>query len=277
MLSIDLKGKNALITGAGRGLGRADAFALAKAGASLALTDVVVGDGEDEGRAAALGPLAQVMVAQKRNRLAETAEECRAFGVPVISFRMDVTDSSDIDRARERVLSELGPIDILINNAGTLDHLGQLTDQRDELWARDLAVNLTGGYRVTKAFWPDLKQGHDGRVVFVSSVAGTLGGFGQASYASSKAGILGLMRTLALEGSRHGIRVNAVVPGVIGTDAMNFANPNMVERMVGRTALRRAGTPEEVASVVVFLVSDLSAYVTGVALPVSGGIDLFTF
>jgi 3-oxoacyl-[acyl-carrier protein] reductase len=111
----------------------------------------------------------------------------------------------------------------------------------------------------------------------MASVAGTLGGFGQASYSTTKAGILGLTRTLALEGARHGITANAVVPGIIGTEAFNFGNPEMNERMVKRTAMRRAGEPQEVANAVAFLCSDLAAYITGVALNVSGGIELFTF
>jgi 3-oxoacyl-[acyl-carrier protein] reductase len=116
-----------------------------------------------------------------------------------------------------------------------------------------------------------------GRIVTMASVAGTLGGFGQASYATTKAGVIGLTKTLALEGARHGITSNAIVAGVIGTEAFGFGNEEMNERMVRRTALRRAGEPQEVANVIAFLCSDLASYVTGVALEVSGGIELFTF
>jgi 3-oxoacyl-[acyl-carrier protein] reductase len=277
VLGIDLSGRVALITGAARGLGRADALALAQAGCDLVLTDVVVWDAEDRARAEALGPLSQVMEAQGVNRLAQTAEECRAAGVRVRTERMDVTDPEEVGRVVASTLGAWGRIDILVNNAGTLDHLGQLTAQQDPLWERDLRVNLTGAYRVTKTVWPHMQARRDGRVVFVSSVAGTMGGFGQASYASTKAGLLGLMRTLALEGARHGIRVNAVVPGVIGSEAGQMIQPALRERMVSRTALRRDGTPQEVAHAIAFLVSDLASYVTGVALPVAGGIDLFTF
>jgi 3-oxoacyl-[acyl-carrier protein] reductase len=116
-----------------------------------------------------------------------------------------------------------------------------------------------------------------GRIVTMSSVAGTLGGFGQASYAATKAGVIGLTKTLALEGARRGITANTIVAGIIGTEAFAFGNPEMNERMVRRTALRRTGEPEEVANVIVFLCSDLASYVTGAAIPVTGGIDLFTF
>jgi 3-oxoacyl-[acyl-carrier protein] reductase len=111
----------------------------------------------------------------------------------------------------------------------------------------------------------------------MASVAGTLGGFGQASYSTTKAGLLGFTRTLALEGARHAITCNAIVPGIIATEAFNFGNPDMNERMIGRTAMRRPGEPQEVANAIAFLCSDLASYITGVALNVSGGIELFTF
>jgi 3-oxoacyl-[acyl-carrier protein] reductase len=116
-----------------------------------------------------------------------------------------------------------------------------------------------------------------GRIVNMSSVAGTLGGFGQASYSTTKAGLLGLTRTLAMEGARHGITCNAIVPGVIGTEAFAMANAEMNERIVKRTALRRAGDPQEIANAIAFLCSDLASYITGVELNVSGGVELFVF
>jgi 3-oxoacyl-[acyl-carrier protein] reductase len=108
-------------------------------------------------------------------------------------------------------------------------------------------------------------------------VAGTLGGFGQASYSTTKAGLLGLTKSLALEGARHGITVNAIVPGIIGTEAFYFGNPEMNERMIRRTAMRRAGDPQDIANAIAFLTSDLASYITGVELNVAGGIELFTF
>jgi 3-oxoacyl-[acyl-carrier protein] reductase len=176
-----------------------------------------------------------------------------------------------------RTVEELGSVDILVNNAGTLDHVGQLENQIPELWERDLRVNLTGAFNCCRAVWPHMKERGWGRIVNMASVAGTLGGFGQASYATTKAGLLGLTKSLALEGARHGITVNAIVPGIIGTEAFHFGNPQMNERMVKRTALRRHGEPQEIANAVAFLSSDLAAYITGVGLNVSGGIELFTF
>ena len=176
-----------------------------------------------------------------------------------------------------RAVEELGSVDILVNNAGTLDHVGQLPNQSPELWERDLRVNLTGAFNCAQAVWPHMSEREWGRIVNMASVAGTLGGFGQASYSTTKAGLLGLTRTLAIEGARHGITCNAIVPGVIGTEAFYLANEAMNERIVKRTAMKRPGEPQEIANVIAFLCSDLASYITGVGLKVDGGVELFIF
>jgi 3-oxoacyl-[acyl-carrier protein] reductase len=188
-----------------------------------------------------------------------------------------VTDRDEVDAAVTRAVEEFGSFDILVNNAGTLDHVARLEHQSLELWERDLRVNLTGAFNFAQAAWPHMVERAWGRIVNMSSVAGTLGGFGQASYSTTKAGLIGLTKTLALEGARHGITCNAIVPGIIGTEAFGFGNPEMNERMVKRTAMRRTGDPQEIANVITFLCSDLASYITGAAIPVAGGIDLFTF
>ena len=219
-----LKGKVALVTGGSRGLGRADALALAEAGADVVIADILIEGMKDDEN-----------------------------------------------------LEKMGPVDILVNNAATLNHTAQILEQKDEFWERDLRVNLTGAFNCSRAVWPDMKERGWGRIINMASVAGTLGGFGQASYSTTKAGIIGFTKSLALEGARYGITCNVICPGVIASESFNFIPPEMRERLIKRTAFRKAGEPQDVADAIVFLVSDKAKYITGVVLNVSGGIELFTF
>ncbi|MCS7007145.1 MAG: SDR family NAD(P)-dependent oxidoreductase, partial [Gaiellaceae bacterium] len=233
-LEIDLTGRVALVTGGSRGLGRADALTLARAGADVVIADILVESelSEETDRYGALATAARV---QGMVHTEETVEEIRSLGQRALAVRCDVTDREQVEAAVARTVEELGSVDILVNNAATLDHLGQLLDQRQELWERDLRVNLTGSFNCARAVWPHMRERGWGRIVNMASVAGTLGGFGQASYSTTKAGILGLTKTLAMEGGRHGITCNAIVPGIIGTEAFHLANPAMNERIAART------------------------------------------
>ena len=274
-LEIDLSGRVALVTGGSRGLGRADALTLARAGADVAIADILVES--DTSAAEEYGVLAQAAVAQGMVHTESTVDEIRALGRNALAVRCDVTDRSQVDASVARVVEDLGAVDILVNNAGTLDHVGQFPDQRLDLWERDLRVNLTGAFNCAQAVWPHMKERRWGRIVNMASVAGTLGGFGQASYSTTKAGILGLTRTLAMEGGRHGITCNAIVPGIIGTEAFHMANTAMNERIANRTVFKRPGEPRDIANAIAFLCSDLASYVTGIELNVSGGVELFVF
>jgi 3-oxoacyl-[acyl-carrier protein] reductase len=275
-IEIDLTGRVAVVTGGSRGLGRADALTLARAGADVVIADILVesDESEDAGR---YGRLAQAARAAGLVRTEATAREIEGLGRRSLAIKCDVTDTEQVDAAVARAVDELGSVDILVNNAGTLDHLGRLLNQSPELWERDLRVNLTGAFNCARAVWPHMQQRGWGRIVNMASVAGTLGGFGQASYATTKAGLLGLTKSMALEGARHGITANAIVPGIIGTEAFHLGNPEMNERMIKRTALRRPGDPQDIANAIAFLCSDLAGYITGIELNVSGGIELFTF
>ncbi len=274
-LEIDLTGRVALVTGGSRGLGRADALTLAHAGADVAIADILVES--DTSAAESYGVLAQAAVAQGMVHTEQTVEEIRGLGRRAIAVRCDVTDREQVEVAVARTVGELGSVDILVNNAGTLDHVGQFRDQQIELWERDLRVNLTGAFNCAQAVWPHMKERRWGRIVNMASVAGTLGGFGQASYSTTKAGLLGLTRTLAMEGGRHGITCNAIVPGIIGTEAFHMANPIMNERIANRTVFKRPGEPQDIANAIAFLCSDLAGYITGIELNVSGGVELFVF
>jgi len=221
--------------------------------------------------------LSQVMASQKAVYSEKTSSEIREMGRRSVALKMDVTNREQVKQVVDHVVQEFGSLDILVNNAGTLDHMGTVDNQVDALWDRDLKVNLTGAFNVSKAVWPHMKQRNWGRIIMMSSIAGALGGFGQASYSTTKAGLVGLARTLALEGARYNITVNAIVPGIIGTEAFKMGRPDMNERMIKRVALRRPGEPEDIANAITFLCSPAAGYITGVALPVTGGLDLFTF
>jgi 3-oxoacyl-[acyl-carrier protein] reductase len=275
-IEIDLSGRVALVTGGSRGLGRADALALARAGADVAVADLLV-ESELSEETDRYGALATAARQQGMVHTEETVEQIRGLGRRALAVRCDVTDREEVAAAVARAAAELGGVDILVNNAGTLDHVAQFPDQSPELWERDLRVNLTGAFNCAQAVWPHMQERGWGRIVNMASVAGTLGGFGQASYSTTKAGILGLTKTLAMEGGRHGITCNAIVAGVIGSEAFHMANPAMNERIVKRTALKRHGEPDEIANTIAFLCSDLASYITGAEIPVTGGVELFVF
>src|SRR3979411_2141894 len=276
----DLAGRVAVITGASRGLGRQDALTLARQGADVVITDVRVGDDPDlQKTAEAQGSmLAQVAVSQGWVHSNGTAEEIRKMGRKSLAIKMDVTNREQIREVFKKVKDEFGKIDILINNAATLDHAAQIPNQSYELWDRDVRVNLTGAFNCTREAWPYIVENKWGRIIFMSSVAGTLGGFGQASYSATKAGLIGLARTAALEGGRHGITANAIVPGISLPEAGAAAaktNP-LYERFKNRTVFKRFGEPGNIAASIGFLCTEEAGYITGSTLEVAGGIPLFT-
>jgi len=275
----DLSGKVALVTGGSRGLGRADCLALARAGADVVVTDILIESdpGLQQAAEASGSVLAQVMTSQNAVYSERTSNEIRALGRRSVALKMDVTNREQVKTVVDQVVKDFGSLDILVNNAGTLDHVATIDKQQDALWDRDLKVNLTGAYNCSKAVWPHMRQRQWGRIIMMASIAGTMGGFGQASYSTTKAGLIGLARTLALEGARYGITANAIVPGIIGTEAFKMGRADMNERMINRTAMRRVGEPDDIAAAITFLCSPAAGYITGVALPVMGGMDLFTF
>ena len=194
------------------------------------------------------------------------------------AYELDVRSDASIRAAVEAAERDLGPIDVLVNNAG-YDEWGWFTDTDPELWDRVLAVNLRGVIAVTHVILPGMQQRGRGRIVNTASEAGRVGSSGSAVYSAAKAGVIGFTKAIAIENGRYGITCNAVAPGPIETPLLMSApeqlgdfGKRIVETMIGSTNLRRLGQPEEVAAAITFLASDDASYVTGQALGVSGGL-----
>ena len=172
----DLKGKVALVTGASRGLGRAIALALGMAGASVAVTDILMENAEYDARALSeYSPLAGHFSQAGEVKTLQTAQEIQAMGSKSCAMKLDVTDHEEVKKIVQAVEAELGPVDILVNNAAVMDNLGKFEEQKPERWQRDLNVNLTGAYNCSKAVWPGMVKKEWGRIINISSVAGLMG------------------------------------------------------------------------------------------------------
>jgi len=249
-LDFGIKERVALVTGGARSLGKQDCLALAAEGCKVVVLDLN-GDGA-----------------------AETAKEIGDAGGTARGYAADITDRptvSDVIRQAER---EVGPIDICVNNAGWIYTVGQLKDMNDDDWDLNLKINLTGTYNVTKAVFSGMRERRWGRVISMASIAGLMGGFGQTAYSTSKMGVIGFARSVALEGARYNVTSNVIAPGIIGPNA-NLSP--MYDRMVKRVAMQKEGQPEDVANAITFLCSERARYITGAVLTVTGGMDLFTF
>ncbi|MFW5924649.1 MAG: 3-oxoacyl-[acyl-carrier-protein] reductase [Myxococcota bacterium] len=243
----DLSDRVALVTGGSRGIGRAVAQTLARAGAHVVINYQ-----------------GNVEAAQ------QTAAAVESTGGKATVARFDVADASEVDRALGDLVKELGRLDILVNNAGiSLDQL--LMRVKPEEVERTFSVNVSGAIWCAKAAIRPMMRAKRGRIINLSSVVGEAGNPGQAVYASSKAALIGLTKSLAREYASRGITVNAVAPGFIETE-MTAALPEAAQKtVVEQTPVGRVGTPEEVAAAVLYLASDEAAYVTGQVLRVNGG------
>lgn len=236
-----------LITGASRGIGRAIAIEAAKNGA-----DVILNYVSDRSK-----PLVD-----------ETIKKIREMGRNAIAIQADVGNWEEVKRMK-KIVDEFGKVCCLVNNAGiTKDNL--LIKMTKEEWDDVIRVNLSGAFYVTKIFIDHLIE-TKGSIIYVSSVVGQDGNIGQANYAASKAGLIGLTRALAMELARYGIRVNAIAPGFTETEMTAKIPEKVKEKIIARIPLRRFALPEEIAKAVIFLASDDASYITGVTMSISGG------
>lgn len=247
-MTYDFKGKTALVTGASRGIGRAIAIALARGGANVALNYA----GNEK-------------AAEEALRLVLEAGAPKAK-----TYRFDVADSAACSAAVESVIADLGGLDILVNNAGiAVDQL--VMRLKDEDWNRQLQVNLTGAFNLIRAASRPMMKAKRGAIVNLTSVVGEMGNAGQAAYAASKAGQIGLTKSVARELASRNIRVNAVAPGYIDTDMTAGLPEAAKQKLLDLIPLARLGGAADVANAVAFLASDEASYVTGEVLRVNGG------
>ena len=247
---MNFENKTAVITGGSRGIGLAIAKKLAEGGANIAV--LYVGD-ETEGKAA--------------------KAELEQYATKVEQYFCDVSDFEKSKAVCEQVIEEFGKVDILINNAGiTRDKLVLNMDEKD--FDAVINVNLKGTFNMIMHFYKHSMKNRGGRIVSTSSIVGLIGNAGQANYSASKAGIIGLTKSVARELAGRNVTVNAVAPGYIGTDMTNVLPDKVKETMKAQIPAKRIGTPEDVANVVAFLCSDEAAYVTGEVIRVDGGLAI---
>ncbi len=241
-----LKDKVALITGSARGIGKAIAWALAEGGAQCVISDV------------------NLELAGK------TAEEIAALGVRTHALQADVSNSGEVDGMIRQVLDSFGKIDVLVNNAG-ITRDGLILRMKDEDWEQVLNINLKGAFLCTRAVARPMMKQRSGRIINIASIVGAMGNAGQANYVASKAGLIGLTKTVARELASRGVTCNAVAPGFIDTAMTQSLPDDVKEQLYAQIPMGRLGSSEDVAHAVRFLASEDAAYITGQVIHVNGG------
>ena len=245
-----LEGKVALITGAARGIGKAIALKFAKEGADIAFTDLVI---DENGKA--------------------TEAEIAALGVKCKGYASNAADFAQTEEVVNAIKADFGKIDILVNNAGITKD-GLMLRMTEAQWDAVINVNLKSACNFIHTFVPIMMRQRGGSIINMSSVVGVHGNAGQCNYSASKAGMIGLAKSIAQELGSRGIRANAIAPGFIITEMTNQLSDEVKAEWAKRIPLRRGGTPEDVANIATFLASDMSSYVTGQVIQVDGGMNM---
>jgi 3-oxoacyl-(acyl-carrier-protein) reductase len=243
-----LDGKVALITGAARGIGKAIALKFAQEGADVAFTDLVINEAAEE-----------------------TIAEIAAFGHKVKGYASNAANFDETHTVVEEILKEFGHIDILVNNAGITKD-GLVLRMSEAQWDAVIAVNLKSAFNFIHAVIPSMARQKGGSIINMASIAGQMGNPGQINYASSKAGLIAMAKTVAKEMGSRGIRANAIAPGFIVSEMTNALPEAVREEYIKSIPLKRGGTVEEIANTALYLASDLSSYVTGQVIAVNGGL-----
>ncbi len=249
VLSTDLSGQVALVTGAGRGLGRKIAEFLAGANAKVACVDI------------------------SPDLLAETVSLLQSAGGTAMALVCDVTNSQRVNEVVDEVVKAWGGLHILVNNAG-ITRDGMLLRMKDDQWDSVLNINLRGTFLFTRAAARPMLRQHRGRVINIASISGLMGNPGQANYSASKAGVIGFTRTVARELAGRNVTVNAVAPGFIATDMTATLGEEVLAGIQKETPLGRLGQPDDVAYAVLFLASEAASFITGHVLTVDGGLSV---
>ena len=243
-----LEGKVALITGAARGIGKAIALKFAEEGADVAFTDLVINEAAEE-----------------------TISEIAAFGHKVKGYASNAANFDETHAVVEEILKDFGRIDILVNNAGITKD-GLVMRMSEAQWDAVIAVNLKSAFNFIHAVIPQMSRQKGGSIINMASIAGQMGNPGQINYASSKAGLIAMAKTVAKEMGSRGIRANAIAPGFVVTEMTNALPEAVREEYIKNIPLKRGGTVEEIANTALYLASDLSSYVTGQVIAVNGGL-----
>ena len=239
--------KTAIITGASRGIGRAAAARLARAGWAVCVNYL-----------------------ERRDKAEELCEQLLREGCRAFAFQADVADKAAVEAMADAARARFGPIGLLVSNAGVAGQM-QIQDVKEEQWDRYFAVNVKGAYNAVQAVLPDMLHAHAGSIVTVSSMWGLRGASCEAVYSATKAALIGLTRSLALELAPSNIRVNCVAPGVIDTDMVQVLGRETLDDLARTTPLGRLGTPEDVASAICFLAGEEASFITGQILTADGG------